>query len=73
MKIERDLLPIKAVKCNLQGHLVDFYRACVGEGKKVPCGYYLGDYLCGYVLAQYHPAYRGGKDTARARVRKEEK
>ena len=71
MKVERDLLPIKAVKCDLQGHLVDFYRSCVGEGKKNPCGYYLGNYKCGYVIARHHPAFNAGRDTVRARVRLE--
>ena len=73
MQIERDLLPITAVKCDLAGHLVEYFKSCTGTDKKKPCGYYLGKYLCGHVMADYHPAFHGGKDTARARVRSSNK
>jgi len=51
-KTRRELLPIRAVYCELQGYLVDYFKTCVGEGKNKPCEHYLGSYLCGYTKAE---------------------
>ena len=47
----RDLLPIKAVQCQLSGTLVPFYRSCKGEGKRSgkPCEFYIPTYMCRYL------------------------
>lgn len=68
----RDLLPIRAVRCQYNWRLVDYYGSCKGEKRRngKPCVHLVGEYVCDYFQADFNPRFKGGKlrGTARART-----
>ena len=69
----RDLLPIRAVRCQYNWSLVDYYGSCKGEKRrnKKPCVHLVGEYVCDHFQVDFDPKFKGGKlkGTARARTR----
>ena len=57
----RDLLPIMAVRCQMNWRLVDYFGTCKGEKtrSKKPCSSFMGNYECKWFQADFDPRYKG--------------
>ena len=68
----RDLLPVTAVKCQLNWELVNYFGRCKGQNRrsKKPCENLVGEYECRHFQADFDPKSHGGRLTGTAKVKK---
>jgi len=66
----RDLLPIRAVRCQYNWRLVDYYGSCKGEKRrnKKKCVHLIGEYVCNYFQADFNPRFHVGRLKGNARA-----